>query len=152
MHLFTQPSPEKPCNNFLFSINDNCYVNALNVIIYLLSCYPDHASEITTISMLEVFHRIVRDWAVVWAQQGVCIVPGIIIIITIIIIIIICIVPGIINNPEACCPLGKEVNCTWPSEHFLPVGKTWWSHWKQIPYCIIGLHHHNSRTVNSWGQ
>ena len=37
MHLFTQPTPEKPCNNFLFSINDNHYVNALNVIIYLLS-------------------------------------------------------------------------------------------------------------------
>ena len=86
--------PEKPCNKFLFYINDNHYVNALNVIIYLLSCYPDHASEIKTISMLEVFHRIVRDWAVVWAQQGICIVPG------------------IINNPEACCPLGKEMNCT----------------------------------------
>ena len=84
--------------------------------------------------MLKVFHWIVWDWAVVWAKQGICIVSG------------------IINNSEACCPLGEEMNSTWPFKHFLPVGKTWWSHWKQIPDCIIGLHHHDSRTLNSWGQ
>ena len=84
--------------------------------------------------MLEVFHWIVRDWAVMRAKKSICIVPR------------------IINNLEACRPLGKEMNSTWPFEHFLPLGKTWWSYWKQIPDCIISLHHHDSRTFNSWGQ